>query len=529
MSGDSNKTYSFSDADVAELSDHDISLDEAERQIELLLKPARNITLSRACTIGDGISFIEETEHASLIEAHEEAALSGRFTKFVPASGAASRMFRELLLFVDGDKKINFAEIEDLISAGNKDATALKACLNSIQKFAFREDLASSIKKLKSSLDDCLKKEDHLTLLRAILKDEGLGYSQLPKGLIKFHFYEDGARTAFEEHLVEAALTVKDKSGNCRLHFTVSPEHQSKFLELLSEKQGFYEKKWQAKFIVEFSLQKLSTDMLALGLDKNPFHDENGHLLLRPGGHGALIENLNDLKADIIFVKNIDNVQPDNSKPLGIKYKKLLSGYLLRVQKELFSHLRKLHSNELSDAFLEEALLFARKSLCVAIPDAKWATLSSHQARRDFLIRKLDRPLRVCGVVKNTGEPGGGPFWVAGDDGVSNLQIVEGAQIDNSAPTQSKIFYTSTHFNPVDLVCAVRNFRGQVFDLRKYVDPSAVILTHKSYQGRDLIACERPGLWNGSMSDWITLFVEVPEETFTPVKTLNDLLRPCHQ
>jgi len=276
-------------------------------------------------------------------------------------------------------------------------------------------------------------------------------------------------------------------------------------------------------------VQKLSTDMLALGPDKKPFHDENGQLLLRPGGHGALIENLNDLKGDLIFIKNIDNVQPDSSKQTTLKYKKLLCGYLLHVQAQIHSHLKALHSSGLSDTILDETLHFSRQELCIAITDNKWSSLDSPQARRDFLIRKLDRPLRVCGVVKNTGEPGGGPFWVQGDDGALNLQIVEGAQIDYASTTQSKIFYASTHFNPVDIVCSVRNFRGQVFDLKKYVDDKAVIRTHKSYQGRDLLACERPGLWNGAMSDWITLFVEVPEETFTPVKSVNDLLRPSHQ
>ena len=518
--------YSFSDADLSELSDHEISLDEAERQIELLLSPVSYIRLNRACTLGDGIHVIESSQQQQLLDLHKEAALKGRFTKFVPASGAATRMFRDLLVFIDSRQELD--DIKHLANQSNKEAQALLKFLEGVKSFAFSSDLENVLKANNLSLHDLLNCGKYKELICHLLQTKGLDYAQLPKGLLKFHSYKAECRTAFEEHLVEAVQTIADQNKKCRIHLTVSPEHLEKFFTLLESVRNTYESRYDVKYEVEFSVQKLSTDMIALGPDRMPFHDENGHILLRPGGHGALIENLNDLRADLIYIKNIDNVQLDRNKEESILYKRLLAGYLLSIQESLFTHLRGLHSSNLNDQYLEEVLKFARNTLCISIPDSKWQELSSHQARRDFLIRKLDRPLRVCGVVKNTGEPGGGPFWVHGDDGVTSLQIVEGSQIDDSSPAQSKIFYTSTHFNPVDLVCAVKGFRGQTFDLRKYVDPRAVIFTKKSYQGRDLLACERPGLWNGAMSDWITLFVEVPEATFTPVKTIIDLLRPSH-
>jgi Domain of unknown function (DUF4301) len=519
--------FSFSDSDISQLSKHGISLAEATRQINLLLSPPNYIPLQRACTIGDGIVAIEENLHQELLSLHQEASTSGRLLKFVPASGAASRMFRDLAVFKNHKNK-DYSDISNEANSGNKEAAFLIKFLANIEKFAIHNNLQNHLLKKNLHLSDLLASGNFLSILHEFLDTEGLGYLELPKGLIEFHKYKDHARTPFEEHIVEASETICDQRKICRLHFTVSPEHQKRFEQHLSEKLSKYKKLTSCSFEISFSNQKSSTDMLALGPNKQPFHDKKGHLLLRPGGHGALIENLNDIQGDIILIKNIDNIQPDTQRDKTILYKKLLTGYLLKIRTEIFAHLLTLHSTTLNEHDLTNILAFTRKTLCIAISDNKWKELDSIQSKRDLLIRKLNRPFRVCGVVKNTGEPGGGPFWVEAEDGTLSLQIVEGAQINHSSPTQDKIFLTSTHFNPVDLVCSVRNFKGEIFDLRKYVDQKAVILTHKSYMGQDLTVCERPGLWNGGMSDWITLFVEVPEDTFSPVKTINDLLRPSH-
>jgi hypothetical protein len=345
--------------------------------------------------------------------------------------------------------------------------------------------------------------------------------------LLKFHQYSNGRRTAFEEHLVEAADYVKDAHGLCRLHFTVSSEHQKRFEGLLEEVRHRYEKNYNARFQVDFSLQKRSTDTIAVDIYNQPFREKDGKLLFRPGGHGALIENLNDLKGDIIYIKNIDNVATDRIKGPTFLWKKILAGCLIELQKKIFTYLERLVAQKPDEQFLDEVTDFARERLCLTPPNS-WQRKSIRE-KREFLLNKLNRPLRVCGMVKNEGEPGGGPFWVEGKDGALSMQIVESAQVDPNSNEQQAIFASGTHFNPVDIVCGVRDYIGDPFDLWNYIDADAVFISQKSKDGRNLKALELPGLWNGAMANWITLFVEVPIITFNPVKTINDLLRKEHQ
>ncbi|MCX8012648.1 MAG: DUF4301 family protein, partial [Desulfobacterota bacterium] len=359
-----------------------------------------------------------------------------------------------------------------------------------------------------------------------LLTDLGLTYAQLPKALIKFHTYPDGNRTALEEHLVEAVAYVQDQNKISRLHFTVSPEHEKLFVQHLKIVKPKYEEKYQVKFQVDFSLQKPSTNTIAVRLDNHPFRDKAGRLVFRPGGHGTLIENLNALNADLIYIKNIDNVTPDRLKDETFLWKKILGGYLVKTQERIFAYLKELENRE-DKKLLKEIFDFTNDELFILPPSNK--QLSSLKNKREFLFKKLNRPIRIGGMVKNQGEPGGGPFWVKGKDEALSLQVVEDAQVDMTSKEQRLIWNQATHFSPVDFVCGVRDYKGDPFDLKKYVDPAAVFISLKSKDGEPLKALELPGLWNGGMADWISIFVEVPLITFTPVKTVNDLLRPEHR
>ena len=355
---------------------------------------------------------------------------------------------------------------------------------------------------------------------------EGLNYGGLPKGLLLFHKYEEGARTAVEEHLAEGAMYAKNNLGEVNLHFTVSPEHLDFFRRLVEEKVPIYEEKFSVHYDISFSTQKLSTDTIAVDMDNQPFRLDNGKLLFRPGGHGALIQNLNDLDADVIFIKNIDNVVPDNFRGATVIYKKLLAGVLVSVQKKIFEYLRQIETGKYNHDQIIEMVHFLQDTLCIRNPKTK---LLEDTELVNYITAKLKRPLRVCGMVKNVGEAGGGPFIAVNPDGTTSPQILESSQIDMSDPAKKAMFESGTHFNPVDLVCATKDYKGNRYDLPKFVDKNTGFISHKSKDGRDLKALELPGLWNGAMSGWNTIFVEVPIETFNPVKTVNDLLRPEHQ
>ncbi|HEX4825133.1 MAG TPA: DUF4301 family protein [Candidatus Polarisedimenticolaceae bacterium] len=482
----------FTEVQKAQLRERGISEDEANRQLALLAAPRGFPDVLRPCRAGDGIEAIARDREEELVDLHETAAKQGRCSKFVPASGAATRMFQELL-------------------SGN----GAEALLAALDRFAFADDLRAELTFREQEVSEA-------TIVDALLGADGLGYATMPKGLIPFHRYDAGPRTAFEEHLVEATSIVRDSEGVCRIHVTVSPEHLHAFRLLADRVVPKCEKRLGVRYALTWSVQKAETDTLAGAPGGGAFVADDGTLVLRPAGHGALLWNLQDTKGDVVFVKNIDNVQPDTRRAATVRWKKILGGRLVELQRSVFLHVARLRARPTDPAHLDEAAQFAQGVFGCEPPRGA----APAEMRGKALLQCFERPLRVCGVVRNTGEPGGGPYWVRRRDGRVTRQIVEAAEID---PSRAEVMREATHFNPVDLVCGLRNVDGKPFDLAAFVDPRAVIVGRKSHQGRDLVAFERPGLWNGGMADWLTVFVEVPIETFTPVKTVMDLLRPEHQ
>ncbi|MCF0071805.1 DUF4301 family protein [Dyadobacter sp. CY261] len=497
----------FIEKDIQQIHQRGSDLSVVEEQVRYFENGFPFLQLSKAATVGDGVIRLADDEIAQVIGEFDKSAADGEIAllKFVPASGAATRMFKSLFSFLQEDKKDK----------------SVDEFFTKLKDFAFYEDLKTSL--AADGYD--IESADEKTIASYFLTSKGLGYGELPKGLLKFHNYADRSRTPLEEHLVEGAKYA-NAGSNVQIHFTVSPEHRDKFEKLVVEVLPSYQTQYGVRYIVSFSEQKSSTDTIAVNLDNTPFREKDDSLLFRPAGHGALLENLGQLDADIIFIKNIDNVVPDSIKDDTITYKKALAGIVLRYQKKVFSYLDKLAAAT-DAALLDELDGFFRNELCV-IPPAGFE-LWDDDKKKEYFVGKLDRPLRACGMVKNQGEPGGGPFWAENADGSSSLQIVESAQVDVDNADQNSIFKNSTHFNPVDLVCAVKNKRGELYDLKKFRDPLTGFITGKSKDGKELKAQELPGLWNGSMADWNTLFVEVPLITFNPVKTVNDLLREQHQ
>jgi hypothetical protein len=501
--------------DREQLESHGVPVEEALRQIDMLRHPPALISLDRACTVGDGIARVPESEHEPLHRLHDEAARSGRCLWFVPASGAASRMFKELLAVLASEKPPR---------AKSPEAEALELFMRGLPRFAFHRQLAGAVAHAGLDLAVLEERGDHRAILSALITPLGLDYEDLPKGLMPFHTYGDEVRTACEEQLVEASHVAQDIAKVCRAHFTVSTDQLTQFRELLERVHGTYETRLGVRLDVGFSTQNPATDTLALDASGQPFRTDDGKLLLRPAGHGALIENLGATRGDIVFIKNVDNVAIDGMKTATYAWSRALIGMLVRAQRTVFELLRRLA--EPSDAAaVDEALTFARSTLHCG----PRATIAAIEQRRVLAQNLLDRPLRVCGVVPIGDEPGGGPFFVRGGHGELSLQIVEGAQLDPKSKAQGKLVAGATHFNPVFMACALRNHRGEAFDLATFVDPDAVIIATKSYAGRELTTLERPGLWNGGMAHWNTIFVEVPGAVFNPVKTVNDLLRAEHQ
>lgn len=511
--------------DLDQIRDHGLTAEEVERQLRLFAEPPPAANLDRPCVPGDGIQALSEADIEKCLAAMDRAGRKGRIMKFVPASGAASRMFKALQSKRGEDT--HREQIEQQADAGDEEAQAVTAFFEGIHRFAFVASLAEAMKTAGTDLDDALAEGRWGQVLEFVLDRRGLGYAEIAKGLIEFHAAGDEARTAFEEHLVEATAYARDESGVCRLHFTVSPQHLEAFRAVLRNARPELEKKFDATFDVAFSTQKPSTDTVAADENDEPFRTDEGELLFRPGGHGSLIENLNDLSGDIVFVKNIDNVVPDVRKEESNLWKRILGGALVLTQERVHRHLAALDAEPDKASIVDAALEFVRDEIGVGVPPETFD--GSIEEKRAFAVAELDKPIRACGMVKNEGEPGGGPFWVSDETGARTRQIVESAQVDLDVPEQRAILESSTHFNPVDLVCAVRDWRGRPFSLPEYVDPKTVFIAEKSSGGRVLKALERPGLWNGSMARWITLFVEVPASTFNPVKTVNDLLRPEHQ
>ena len=493
-----------------------ISEEKIAEQLACFEKGFPFLKLSAAASVENGGIMKAEAKDFERYLAEWNAYKDGekKIVKFVPASGAASRMFKNMFEFLGADYDKPTTDFE-------------KKFFDHIHDFAFYNDLnAACMDNTGKNIDALLSEQNYKAIVSNLLEAAGLNYGALPKGLLKFHRYADGVRTPLEEHLVEGALYAAGKTGKVNIHFTVSTEHRALFEKLVAAKVGEYEAKYGAKYHISFSEQKPSTDTVAADMENKPFRDKDGKLLFRPGGHGALIENLNDLDADIVFIKNIDNVVPDRLKADTVIYKKLLAGVLVTLQKQAFEYLELLDSGHYSHEQLETIIRFVQQQLRCRRTDLKELEDADLVI---YLRKKLNRPMRVCGMVKNVGEPGGGPFLAYNPDGTISLQILESSQIDMNDPEKKAMFEKGTHFNPVDLVCAIRDYKGRKFNLLEHVDKATGFISYKSKNGKDLKALELPGLWNGSMSDWNTVFVEVPLSTFNPVKTVNDLLREQHQ
>lgn len=502
----------FTYADIKQIEKGGQSVDQVLAQLDLFKRGTSPVTLNRPCTINDGIVTIPEADLKMITALYEADVRKGRMLKFVPASGAASRMFKDWY---------------KCLEEGNFDSDkAGEIFITSLKRYAFFKDLGDEISRKGEEIERLIEAKRVVEILEYILTSRGLNYGNLPKALLKFHSYPVGNRTALEEHLVEAALYVKDANDLCRIHYTVSEEHKTQVKDYLFQVIEIYEKYYDVKYHLALSTQKSSTNTIAVDLDNRPFRDQQGRLVFRPGGHGALLENLNSIDGDIIFLKNIDNVVHDRLKPVTIVYKKILGGYLISLQNTIFNYMRLLNQREPGENTIAEIVLFCEEKLHIVFPPGFKNLPFPEQCA--FIFKKLNRPIRVCGMVKNEGEPGGGPFWVNEEDGTQSLQIVEESQIDSSLKEQKDIWKSATHFNPVDLVCGVRDYRTKKFNLLDFVDKKAYFISQKSEKGRGLRALELPGLWNGSMAFWNTIFVEVPIDTFNPVKTINDLLRPQH-
>ncbi len=517
------KNSPFTQEDIKFASRRGITEDDLVRQLEIFRRGTPYVRLLRPCTVGDGIIQIGKNQEAELFGLYEKAAKDGRLMKFIPASGAATRMFKNLAWYCNHASDIELSELKKRLNHDEK-IQAIWEVIQNIRNFAFFDDLRDSMAKDGIDIEEVLKSGDFYTLFVYLLTEKGLNYSNLPKALLKFHRYPGYQRTALEEHLVEATNYCCDKTGVCRIHFTVSPNHRSIFEKAVKDSIST---SVPASRTLEVSLseQSPSTDTIAVDVNNQPLRDPDGRLVFRPGGHGALLKNLNELDGDIIFLKNVDNVVPDDRKLPTYRYKKLLTGYLLKIQSRVFEYLKLLEKETVSVGRIKEITEFCEKQLNLDLKEAK--SISTREMA-GILRRQLDRPIRVCGMVENRGEAGGGPFWVVDYDGNISIQIVEMSQVDKNSPTQMIILQCSTHFNPVFIACALRDYRGNSFDLFKFRDHRAVFITTKYMNGRELKALEWPGLWNGSMAYWNTVFVEVPSEIFNPVKTVNDLLKKSH-
>lgn len=491
-----------------------ISMGTVNKQLEQFKVGFPFLKVSRAASVDDGILKLNDSEVAHYQKVWNNYVINKHsIAKFVPASGAASRMFKDLFEFLDAPYDAPQTEFEIEF-------------FDNIEQFSFYTTLnAVLLKYLYKDIPTLKKEGQYKDIVKYLLSEDGLNYGQLPKGLLLFHRYNEGVRTAVEEHLVEGAEYAKMHDNVVNLHFTVSGEHREFFENLLNKLVPKYADKYKVTYNISFSEQKSSTDTIAVDLKNEPFRVD-GEILFRPGGHGALIENLNDLRSEVVFVKNIDNIVPDHLKPITRIYKQVIAGVLVEHQQQIFDYLDLLESGKYTHEQVLEVLQFVQKKLHCKNPETKDLDDSELVI---YLIGKLNRPIRVCGMVENVGEPGGGPFFAYNNDGTVSLQILESSQINMENQDYLRMFKEGTHFNPVDLVCGLYNNKGDKFDLQKFVDPKTGFISSKSKNGDPLKALELPGLWNGAMSDWNTIFVEVPLATFNPVKTVNDLLRKEHQ
>jgi len=513
----------FSNNDLKQIEERGITIKTIDKQINDIKSGFPFTQLHAPATTEHGVLTFNEKEIHELITNYDRTVKDMDLVKFVPASGAATRMFKHLFEFQkeEGQKKTTKNILDD------NDFNSIGYFFTHIEKLAFYDDLKRVMSRTGKDISTCLKNHEFGTILDFILTSKGLNYGNLPKGLIKFHHYGTFSRTATGEHMVEGAHYCASRSKRVAIHLTVSPEHLSNFKDLIAYVQPYYESMFGVSYNVTYSEQKPSTDTLAVDMKNEPLREKDGSLVFRPGGHGALIENLNDLNSDLVFIKNIDNVVPDRLKSETYRYKKILGGILLHIQEKAFNLLRALENKPPAVTTISEAISFCENQINISFPTdfRNW----EESKKVNFLTNILNRPVRVCGMVRNEGEPGGGPFWVKNKQGEVSLQVVESSQIDMNDPAQKEIFASSTHFNPVDLVCSLKNYKGEKFDLHVFIDHNTGFVSIKSKDGKQLKALELPGLWNGAMAKWITVFVEVPIITFNPVKTVNDLLREQHQ
>lgn len=513
----------FTEKDIQQIKSKNLTTEKVNAQIQLFKTGVPFVNLKDAANIGNGILKFSEAEKKEAIAFFEKKRNHKTILKFVPASGAATRMFKFLFQFIqeyNGDEE----SVNSYINR-NK-ASELSLFLVGVEKFPFYTEVLAQVKKRLPDFNTLSQDKKKLEFIKTILETDKLNYGFYPKGLLPFHQYKDHVSTAFEEHLFEAALYASS-NNEADLHFTISEIHKHIFDEEFKRIEKIVEAKTKTKFNISFSYQCQSTDTIAVTPKNDAFREDNNDLLFRPSGHGALLNNLNQLDADIIFIKNIDNIVVSKYEREVAESKKMLGGLLMKLQEQAFVYLEKLEENNLSEAELITIAEFLKNELHVVINIEFEKYSKTYQI--EYLKEKLNRPIRVCGMVKNEGEPGGGPFWVKDESGNVSLQIVESAQIDKKNKTQKKILKNATHFNPVDLVCGIKNYKGEKFDLNQYVDPKTAFITMKTKTGKDLKALELPGLWNGSMAHWNTIFVEVPLITFNPVKTVTDLLKAAHQ
>lgn len=504
--------YGLSTADLDYITEYGISAEKIKRELEMFHQGIAKIALEKAATVTDGIRVFSEEEIESFVQYFETQRSRYAMEKFVPASGAASRMFKFLIEFIN-EFQLGHETINAYIN--RRKANKLNVFLVGIEKFPFYDRVLEEMKALYANWEDFSQDEKYYYFINTMLSSDGLDFSNSPKGILPFHKKDDKVTTPIDKHLNEA-LEYSGVDGIPQIHFTVSEEHLSEFQDIIRVIDG--------NVTVNYSFQQAGTDTLAVDMENTPFRLDNGKLFFRPGGHGALIENLNQLDCDVVFIKNIDNVSFNHFQEI-VRYKKSLGGLLLQLQEEIFGHLKALVHQASFD--VAPVVDFVREKLSIVLP--KDFSKFSQENQKAELFQLLNRPIRVCGMVKNEGEPGGGPFWVNEDNGTLSLQIVETSQIDLQSEQQQKIVADSTHFNPVDLVCGLKDFKGEKFNLPDFVNHNAGFIVQKTKDGKDIKAYELPGLWNGAMANWITIFAEVPLSTFNPVKTVNDLLKPAHQ
>jgi hypothetical protein len=514
--------FGFTEADFEQIKEHGISLEKIETELLLFQSGIPKIYLERPATINDGIVKLSREEFQQQADYFDTKKGTLKLKKFVPASGAASRMFKFLNEFLN-----EFDYENETINAyiNRKKDKNLPVFLAGIEKFPFYDELKNQLKELYADYYTLEAPEKSYRFIQQMLDPKSFDFANKPKGTLAFHRYKTHIATPVEEHLNECAFYASSNSVS-HLHFTVSENHENLFRKIIGQVKGQVEAQSGTKTSVSFSYQHKSTDTIAVDIKNRPFRNEEGQLVFRPGGHGALINNLNELEADVIFIKNIDNVIQNHIQETTL-YKKGLAGVLLRLQTEVFQILRAIDDQKINEKDIQNVLDFMIQKLNIDLPEDFFKYTLKNKI--DFIKNKLNRPIRVCGMVKNEGEPGGGPFWVRSYKGNVSLQIVESSQVDTHNAEQVEILAHATHFNPVDLVCATKNHKGEKFDLHQFVDPSTGFIVHKNSKGKELKGYELPGLWNGAMSKWITIFVEVPLVTFNPVKTVNDLLKPAHQ